>query len=629
MAHEKRKKSDIAHQTKGGNAKKENAKEGKAKKRNAKGLMHEVKNTIYILKLVYSACPKRAVLSLIKDTLGSCRWAIYNVVFLRLLINALSTGGNDRQIYLLLGVFAAFFLSLQIFFVYYKQVVVPETDQILAQNVNIMLYEKAAAMDLAAYETPDFYDGYTRALQGARENVVSTFSRVSILISMICSSLIIFLTTAVLDMRVLLFMAFPIISTFTIGNAVKKLRYKSDMENVIQNRKMEYVKRVAYYKEYANELRTSGIFDVLKRRYDNAVVAEIANTRKYGARISIFSIINDNLNYGCLTFGVVLYLLVRVVIHRTIDIGDFVVMVNSIAILARNLIGISMQIIAFSENNQYMDHFRKFMAQEPQVVSTGNRKVDVGGEFTITFENVGFSYGGQKRALRNVSFTIKSNQKNAIVGFNGAGKTTLIKLLLRFYDPEEGRILLNGTDIREYDLDSYRGFFGVCFQDYKIFAAPLAENVLMRRSSEGDGTLIEEALRFSGLEEFAGKKDHIMTKEFSEDGLVFSGGQGQRLSIARAYAKNTPALILDEPTSALDPIAEDKIYQKIEELCKEKLVVFVTHHLGSCMSADRILYMDEGRLAEEGTFEELMENKSYFYRLFSKQRGGYTNEAGI
>ena len=613
MAQEKRKKSGITRQT---------------KEENVKGLMHEMKNTIYILKLVYSACPKRAILSLIKDTLGSCRWAIYNVVFLRLLLNALSTGENLQYIYILLGIFAALFIFLQIFFIYYKQVVVPETDQILAQNVNVMLYEKAAAMDLAAYEAPDFYELYTRALQGARQNVVSTFGRVSILISMICSALLIFLTTAILDFRALLFVIVPIISTFTIGNTVKKLRYKSDMQNMIQKRRIEYVKRVAYYKEYAGELRTCGIFDVLKREYNRAVDAQIANTKKYGTKISVFSIFNDNLNYACMTFGVVLYMLVCVVIFQTIDIGDFVVMINSIGILARNLIGISMQIITFSENNQYIDNFRKFMTQEPRVVSTGNRKVDVGAEFVITFENVGFSYDGRKKALQNVSFTIKSNQKNAIVGFNGAGKTTLIKLLLRFYDPDEGRILLDGTDIREYDLDSYRAFFGVCFQDHKIFAAPLSENVLMRRCSEADGALVEEALRFSGLEEFAGKKDNIMTKEFKEDGMVFSGGQKQRLSIARAYAQNTSALILDEPTSALDPIAEDKIYQKIEELCKEKMVVFVTHHLGSCMSADRILYMDDGRLAEDGTFEELMENKSYFYRLFSKQRGGYTNEAG-
>ncbi len=592
-------------------------------------MAHELKNTIYILKLVYSACPKRAVLSLIKDTLGSCRWAIYNVVFLRLLINALGTGANQRHIYLLLGIFAVFFISLQIFFVYYKQAVVPETDQLLAQNINVMLYEKAASMDLAAYEDPDFYDCYTRALQGARKNVVSTFSRVSILISMICSSLIIFLTTAILDIRVLLFIVLPVISTFTAGNAVKRLRYKSDMENVIYNRKIEYVKRVAYYKEYAGELRTSGIFDVMKREYDRAVDAEIDNTKKYGARISAFSIMNDSLNYACLTVGVVLYMLMRIVIHHAIDIGDFVVMINSIAILARNLIGISTQIISFSENNQYIDNFRRFMAQEPRVVSTGTRKPDVGAEFAIAFENVSFSYGGSKKALQNVSFTLRSNQKTAITGLNGAGKTTLIKLLLRFYDPDEGRILLDGTDIREYDLDSYRAFFGVCFQDYKIFASPLSENVLMRRCGEADGALVEDALRFAGLEGLAGKKNNIMTKEFDEDGLVLSGGQKQRLSIARAYAKHTPALVLDEPASALDPIAEEQIYQKIEELCKEKMVVFVTHHLGSCMSADRILYMADGSLAENGSFGELMENKGRFYRLFSKQKGGYTDEAVI
>lgn len=596
------------------------------KKEETKSIMHDIKNTIYILKLVYSACPKRAVLSVLKNTLGSCRWAIYNVVFLRLLINMLTTETNNQQVYILLGVFAIVFISLHVFFIYYNKTVVPATDPILKQNISVMLYEKAATMDLAAYENPDFYELYYRTLSEARENVISTFNRVSVLTAMICSSLIIFFTTVILDIWVLLFVIVPIISTFTIGNIVKKLRYKSDMENMSEERKIDYVKRVAYYKEYANELRLHGIFGVLMRDYHTAVDTKTSNTKRYGTRISLFSLINDNLNYACLTFGVVLYMLVRIMIYRTIDIGDFVVTINSVAILANNLIGISAQIVSFTENNLYIDNFRNFMVQKPKVVSTGTRVVDTSAELTFTFENVSFSYDGRKRALKNVSFKIKKNQKNAIVGYNGAGKTTLVKLLLRFYDPNEGRILLNGIDIREYDLDSYRSIFGVCFQDYMIFAAPLAENVLMRRYDETDNKLIEEALAFSGLEAFIEKKDSVMTKEFHEDGLVLSGGQKQRLSIARAYAKDTPIFILDEPTSALDPIAENRLYQKIDELCGEKTVIFITHHLGSCMSADRILYMADGGLVENGTFEELMNNKGQFYQLFSKQKRGYTDE---
>lgn len=593
----------------------------------SKGLMHDVKNTLYILKLVYKACPKRAILSVIKSTLGSCRWAIYNVVFLRLLLNVLSKDAYKQQVYTILGIFAVFFIALQIFFVYYNKTVVPATDPVLTQNVSVMLYKKAASMDLVAYEDPDFYELYYRTLSGARQHVVSTFNRVSLLIAMICSSLIIFLTTVILDIWVLLFVIVPIISTFTIGNIVKRLRFKADMENMSEDRKINYVKRVVYHKEYTNELRTHRIFNVLMRDYNSAVDTKISNTKRNGTRILLFSLLKDNLNYVCLTFGVVLYMLVRITINKSIDIGDFVVTINSIGILANNLIGISTQIISFSENNLYINNFRKFMEQESKVVSIGERLVDTSEDLTFTFENVSFSYDGRKKALQNVSFKIQKNQKNAIVGYNGAGKSTLIKLLLRLYDPDEGRILLNGTDIREYDLASYREIFGVCFQDYMIFAAPLSENVLMRRYSQADRNLVEKALAFSGLEELIEKRDTVMTKEFQEDGVVLSEGQKQRLSIARAYAKDTPAFILDEPTSAMDPIAENKLYQKIDQLCGDKTVVFITHHLGSCMSADRILYMADGGIVEDGTFEELMNKKSLFYELFSKQKGGYTDEA--
>lgn len=606
-----------------------NAKKGMVKimkTNNMKSLMHDIKNTLYILKLVYLACPKRAVLSVIKYTLGSCRWAIYNVVFLRILVNLLSTNTNKHQVYILLGIFAFVFISLQVFFVYFNKSVIPETDPILTQNISVMLYKKAATMDLAAYEDPEFYELYYRTLSGARNNVISTFNRVSLLIAMTCSSLIIFFTTAIMDIWALLFVVIPIVSIFTIGNIINKLRYKYDMENMSEDRKINYVKRVAYHKEYANELRIHGIFNVLMRDYNSAMDAKTSNTKKHGLRIALFSLINDNLNYIFLTFGVVLYMLMRISIYKTIDIGDFVVTINSVAILANNLISISMQVISFSENNLYIDNYRKFMNQIPKIVSTGKRLVDTNKDLIFTFENVNFSYDGRQTALQNVNFEIRRNQKNAIVGYNGAGKTTLIKLLLRFYDPDKGRILLNGIDIREYDLYSYRSIFGVCFQDYMIFAAPLSENVLMRRNDEKDNQLVEEALAFSGLEEFIEKKDCVMTKEFQIDGLVLSEGQKQRLSIARAYAKDTPVFILDEPTSALDPIAENRLYQKIDELCEGKTVIFITHHLGSCMSADQIIYMANGELMETGTFEELMNNKGHFYQLFLKQKGGYTDE---
>ena len=589
--------------------------------------MHDIKNTFYVMKLVYKACPKRAILSVIKNTLGSCRWAIYNVVFLRILLNALSTQADSRQIYILLGVFAFVFVSLEILFVYYKKTVVASTDPLLTQNVNVMIYEKAAAMDMASYENPEFYERYYRAMSGARVNVVSTFDRMSILFAMISSVLIIAFTTAYLDKWVFLFLIVPLIASFTVGEIIKKVRYQSDMANMEENRKIGYVKRVAYYKEYADELRTSGIFDVHMRDYNRASDAKMENTKQYGTRISLLSSLNDSLNYLFLTFGVILYLLIRIKVHKTIIVGDFVVTINSIGILAMNLRGISRQIMAFSENSMYIDNFNDFMNATPKVVSTGNHKVDMNTEHTFRFENVSFSYDGRKQALRNVSLEISQNQKLAIVGYNGAGKTTLIKLLLRFYDPDEGRILLNGIDIREYDLDSYRAMFGVCFQDFMIMAMTLSENVLMRHCSPADNQRVDDALQFSGLEAFSDKKERVLTKEFDPDGLVLSEGQKQRLSIARAYAKDTPLLILDEPTSALDPLAENNLYQRMDTMGGSKTVIFITHHLGSCMSADRILYLAEGELAEEGTFDSLMQKGGLFYQIFTKQKEGYADEA--
>ncbi|MFD2506408.1 ATP-binding cassette domain-containing protein, partial [Paenibacillus septentrionalis] len=218
-----------------------------------------------------------------------------------------------------------------------------------------------------------------------------------------------------------------------------------------------------------------------------------------------------------------------------------------------------------------------------------------------------------------------------LVGHNGAGKSTLIKLMMRLYDPTEGEILLNGRNIKEFDLMSYRSLYGTVFQDFKIFSMTIAENVLMRDvETEEDRQLVINALKKSRVYDKVATLpegiDTMLTKEFDEQGVVLSGGEFQKIAIARIFAQEAELLILDEPTSALDPIAEFEIFESMMEACKDKAVVIISHRMSSAMLADRIYYMEDGEIQESGSHMELMQLQGKYAELFLKQAEKYVEQ---
>lgn len=249
----------------------------------------------------------------------------------------------------------------------------------------------------------------------------------------------------------------------------------------------------------------------------------------------------------------------------------------------------------------------------------------------ITFRNVTFTYNGEsKPSLKNINLTISPFEKIAIVGYNGAGKSTLIKLLLRLYDISEGEILLGDTNIKEFDTNSYRKDFGVVFQDFQIFAATLGENVAMDCTQEEDKKKILKSLYKSNfgesIEKLTLSLDTPLTKEFQQTGVNLSGGEGQKVAIARVFFKSCKYAIMDEPSSALDPISEYKLNQNMIEISKDKTVIFISHRLSTTVMADRIYMLENGEIIEEGSHQELMNLNGKYAEMFNKQAEKYQCE---
>lgn len=279
----------------------------------------------------------------------------------------------------------------------------------------------------------------------------------------------------------------------------------------------------------------------------------------------------------------------------------------------------------FVKHSLYIDSFNNFMNIQPKIERQQGKRIK-NKHGTIELKNVSFSYPGEnKNSLNNINLTIKPYEKIAIVGYNGAGKSTLTKLLMKFYEASEGNIYYDGVDIKEYDTNEYRNNCGAVFQDYKIFAGTVAENVVMDFAKNSEK--INESLVNSGLDnKLSDLKDGIntqLTKEFYEDGTNLSGGEEQKLAISRIFYKDCGIIILDEPSSALDPISEYRLNKTILSLSEHKTVIFISHRLSTTCMADRILMMENGEIIEEGSHEELINNNGKYAEMFNLQAEKY------
>jgi ATP-binding cassette subfamily B protein len=322
-------------------------------------------------------------------------------------------------------------------------------------------------------------------------------------------------------------------------------------------------------------------------------------------------------------------------VKQSILIGDFVILANAIVATTWTLFDVSYSITESFKNANYIQNLKLFMEHTPKI-DENQKGLPVLNVSELELKNVSFYYGNGENVLNDVSFKITGGKRIALVGHNGAGKTTLVKLIMRLYDPTGGEILLNGINIKEYDLKQYRAAIGAAFQDFQVMSMSVIENVIMKTaSSEEERARALDALYQSGLSEklsaLPGKADTTLTKEFDENGVVLSGGETQKIAIARAFAKNSRILILDEPSSALDPVAEYEMYETIARLYKstkneDKIAIIISHRLSSAVSADCIYMLENGSVIEHGTHRELMKKDGAYADMFAKQAKNYLTE---
>ena len=586
------------------------------------------KNIAYALKIVWQ-CDRRLLISYLINNFAGNIFALYiqNILFLKVLLSILDGDSGFDSYFSTLVTFLILSLILR-GTSWFTNYIISVADKNVLKQLNNKIFNKAITLDVECYENPEFYDKYQRATNVLAWSYFDfVCASVAGILSCIVSLALVIGTVTTINPMYLIFLL-PVALVFIIETSKSKLVYKRDIEMTTNNRIKAYIQRTVFLKDFSKDMRTSNIFAVLMNRFKAAIDSNVEILRKYGWKLFIYSTVSSLFSEFIPIIGTYAYAAYQFVFTNALTVSGFSVVLSSINAVRESTMNIARNFDGLVSMALYFQNLREFFEYEPKI-SSGDK---IPGEFeSLEFKNVSFRYpSAEKYSLQDVSFRIGKAETLALVGVNGAGKSTLVKLLLRFYDVTEGEILYNGINIKEYDLNQYRNIFGAVFQDYRNFAISVYENVICHECSDEEKAKAESALRRSGIWEkistLPDGGETVLTREFDKNGAGLSGGENQKVSAARLFAKDFQFAVLDEPSSALDPIAEYKMYENLIQVTGNKTVLYISHRLSSAVLSDRIIVIGGGRVLEQGSHEELMALGGKYNEMFTLQASSYNKE---
>src|SRR3954463_10433032 len=505
---------------------------------------------------------------------------------------------------------------------------------LFSNAMSVRLMEHAAKLDLAQFEDPEFYDH----LERARRQTVGRIALLSLLLGMMQGALtLVTLAGALIAYSpwLLLLLAVAVVPSFLGETHFASLGYSLLFRWTPERRQLDYLRYVGASDKTAKEVQMFGLAPWLTERYRDLSQRFYEENRDLSIRRGVVSALLSIL--GTVGYYAAYVVILIRAVKGEITIGTLTFLAASFG-RGRDVIqNILLSASNVYEQALYLRDLFVFLDMRPTIESPANaRPVPQRIESGFVFEDVGFRYPGSERwAVRNVTMTLRPGERVALVGENGAGKTTITKLLARLYDPTEGRILLDGVDLRDYDLDSLRHAIGVIFQDFVRYDMRFDENIgvgeiesVRFNLDTGDEvpesitSAAENSLAASLLPRFAKGYQQMLGRRFDE-GVDLSGGEWQKIALARAYIRDAQVLILDEPTAALDARAEYEVFLRFSELVAGRMAILISHRFSTVRMADRIIVLRHGKVEEQGSHEELLERHGLYEELFTMQAAGY------
>lgn len=594
--------------------------------------MKIIRNNIYIIKLCFKADPLWLMMQIITNISAYILDSFVTLFFMKLIIDAIQKELPYSSALGWIGCLFGAWVIVNLMEAYTKNVLEPKGIVKVTALLMEMLYGQAVSVDLSCYENPKFYDSYTKANEQVGNYAQTIIRNVTWVMGILVSIVIAVAAIIMYEPLVMLLVVVPVAIDQLLVSRYTAHKFNRDRDTAYERRQMEYVNRTVYLQDYAKELRLTSIFTPILRSFEHAMESMRKTSKAYGIKIGITRFFRTIVSELFVFLGVQCLIVYQYLVNGSYGLGDLTVLLNASSNLSDLLGQFSWARNDIYECGMFMENFRTFMDYQTKMPENEDGLLPDRDRVDISFRNVSFSYEGSSALiLKNINIDIKRGQRIAIVGHNGAGKSTFVKLLMRLYDVTEGVIEVGGKDIRQYRLSAYRDLFGTIFQDFKIFAASICDNVLLRdNGGEADKKRVRDALAASGiLGKVEGLKKGMesqLTREFDEDGVLLSGGEFQKLAIARVFAKDCEICILDEPSSALDPLSEYEIFENMMKACEGKTVIFISHRLSSTVLADRIYLLENGEVAESGSHRELMEQNGKYAEMYHMQAKRYQEE---
>lgn len=598
-----------------------------------------IKNNLYMLNIFFRAVPLYsagyALMIVARSVLFN---TVGNVLFIQYIVRsvevAIAHPEETQKTLTQLIVVTCVYYGLVLLF---NTVIEGSFNNSLTKNAEIkvnhvftkMMFGKSVSIDLGCYDDQKYYNNLVVANKESNDRAWSTYRNFVNLVENLLVLLSLFYIISSLDFVV--FVLAVVINVLSFLYQIKLNQMNGEIYNKTMpcQKEIDYANRMFFLKQNAKDIRMTNIGNVLFDKLTSSSKKLSDIHASYGAKKTMVCS-GDNLIKKILgDFATLFYLAYMVLVKCAYSFDVMTALWNAYGTIKGNMNNFVHSVKEAHNNSIYIEKFIYFMEMKNSIVSDKGLEGNAGMPITIEFVDVSFSYDGEHKILDGLNLKIKANEKVAIVGSNGAGKSTLVKLLLRLYDPDNGKIMVNGMDIRDYDVEFYRkNLCSILVQNFQMFALTLYENVKMDLvDKKAEGAELDQALHMVGLgdvvERLPDQGDSDYSREFNGDGVVFSGGQKQKLALARVLFSDKRMVILDEPSSALDPEAESEFNELVFHMLPERTIVIISHRLSTTKMADRIILIQNGKVAEDGPHSELMKNNGTYANMFEAQSRRY------
>lgn len=549
--------------------------------------------------------------------------------FFKVIIDGISAGKTTNYFLIIVMIRLGILLIYQCCDNIFTNYIYKKIDLKINKVLSLELYEKIKKIDLVIIDNTEFYDKYQRAINEIDSRPKQLLDTLRFMLSSIFQVISLLITISYFSPLLISISVIGMLVTVW-GNVINtKKSYEMNLLTTKIHRRYDYIKRIFYLPQYKEDIKETDLYNLLKEKYVEINHDEKTVIKKFWPSIIAIAVSASWL-YNFVNVGIVSLVLIYQITKRTLSIGDFTSVGFATNNLSNALLQFSDIIPQYTSHSLYISNYLEVINYKPQKKENDINKILHKNEIkNLTLQNVSFHYPEQNcLALNNISLHIDDGEKIAIVGENGAGKTTLVKIILKIYNIDAGKIYINDINYEDIECNSIYKAIGICEQHYNHYSVSIRENVaLSQYDGEIDDTKVWNTISKVGLEKVVQELPHnihtIITKEFDQEGIEFSGGQYQRLALARVLYQDPKIIILDEPSSALDPITEEQIFKLIYELANNKILILISHRLSGVKDMDRIIVMDHGAIIEEGNHDELIELNGKYANMFRIQSERY------